>query len=433
MAGKLTLDYSVSKVINMFEIIVDLLRRDKVESYVARQPIFNENKEVYAYELLYRDKGNNPSKNFDGDEATSEVLTNTFSNIGIETITQGKKAFVNFTSNLLEKEVHSLFNNDILVVEILEDVKITKEIVKTCCAMKNKNYIIALDDFVFDSTYRPLLKIADIIKVDFLITSKKERKNIVNLANEYNINLLAEKVETKKEFKEAKEMGYSYFQGYFFEKPEILEAKDVPVYPTNYFQGLNELNKDKPDFDKIAKIIKQDMSLSYKLLSIINSAAFSFNQEIDSIKHALVLLGIEEIKKWFDLVVIKELAEDKPKEIIRQSLIRARMSELLGEESKNNVESSKLFMMGLFSMIDVLMGRELEEVLNELPIANNIKTALLGENSVLNDFYQLVIYYEEGKWEKVNHFINKLDLNKEVVSNTFLEAIDWTEEIIKDN
>ncbi|MBM7556875.1 EAL and HDOD domain-containing protein [Halanaerobacter jeridensis] len=210
-----------------------------MESYVARQPIFDQNKEVYAYELLYRGAGDNINKDFDGDDATSEVLTNTFSNIGIETITKGKKAFINFTSNLLEKEIHSLFDDDILVVEILEDVKITKEVVKTCCNMKKEDYIIALDDFVFDSSYRPLLKIADIIKVDFLITSKQERKDIVDLANNYNIKLLAEKVETKKEFKEAKKMGYNYFQGYFFEKPEILEGKDLPVYPTNYFQGLN--------------------------------------------------------------------------------------------------------------------------------------------------------------------------------------------------
>ena len=403
-----------------------------MDSYVARQPIFNQNKEVYAYELLYRGEEDNTSKDFDGDDATSEVLTNTFSNIGIETITQGKKAFINFTSNLLEKEIHSLFDDDILVIEILEDVEITKEVIKTCCNMKKEDYIIALDDFVFDSSYRPLLKIADIIKVDFLITSKKERKEIVTLANDYNIKLLAEKVETEKEFEEAKEMGYSYFQGYFFEKPEIVEGKEVPVYPTNYFQVLNELNTDTPDFDKIAKIIKQDMSLSYKLLSIINSAAFSFNQEIESIKHALVLLGIKEVKKWFDLVVVKELADDKPKEVIRQSLIRARMAEILGRKSNYSLEDSKLFMMGLFSMIDVLMGRELEELLSELPIAKDIKDSLLGKKGVLNDFYQLVISYEEGDWEKVNLFSNKLDLNKELVSNSFLEAIDWTEKIIED-
>ncbi|MBM7556876.1 c-di-GMP-related signal transduction protein [Halanaerobacter jeridensis] len=166
-------------------------------------------------------------------------------------------------------------------------------------------------------------------------------------------------------------------------------------------------------------------------MSIINSAAFSFSQEIESIKHAIVLLGIEEVKKWFDLVVVKELADDKPKEIIRQSLIRARMSELLGQKSNCGLENSKLFMMGLFSMIDVLMGRNLEEVLSELPLAKDIKDALLGKKVVLNNFYQLVISYEEGEWEKVNLFIDKLGLNKELVSDAFLEAIDWTEEILK--
>ncbi|MBM7556843.1 EAL and HDOD domain-containing protein [Halanaerobacter jeridensis] len=402
-----------------------------MKSYVARQPIFNRNKEVYGYELLYRDLNSDTSKNFDGDDATSEVLANTFSNIGVRNITQGKKAFINFTSNLLEKEVHSLFDNNILVIEILEDVKITEKIIKTCLNLKNENYIIALDDFVFDSSYKPLLKIADIIKVDFLITSKDERENLVEIANDYNIRLLAEKVETKEEFQEAKKMGYSYFQGYFFKKPEILKGNDLPVYPTNYFQGLNELNKTNPDFDKIAEIIKQDMSLSYKLLSIINSAAFGFNQEIESIKQALVLLGIEEVKKWFDLVVIKELADDKPKELIRESLIRARMCELLGQEIYNDFKSSKLFMIGIFSMIDVLMGRELQNLLKELPIAKDVKETLLGKEGEFNDIYKVVLAYESGDWDKVNHFTNKLNISKNIVRSCFLIAIDWTKEVME--
>ena len=384
---------------------------------------------MFAYELLYRDGTDNCYDCIDGDNATSQVLNNSFNVIGIKNITQGKKAFVNFTKNLIEKELVKSFDNDILVVEVLEDVEITAKVINACRKLKKDNYIIALDDFVFEPCYRPLLKIADIVKVDFLITSKKQRAQIVDLADQYGVDLLAEKIETESEFQEAKQMGYSYFQGYFFKKPEILEGNDLPVYPGNYFRVLNELNHQDPDFDKIAKVIKQDMSLSYKLLSFINSAAFGFRQEIESIKHALVLLGIKEIKKWFNLVVLKQLATEKPKEVMRVSLIRAKLSEFLGTQIVKEVETSKLFMMGLFSMIDVLMNRELEELLAELPIANEIKAGLLGEKGLFRDIYQLVLAYEEGKWEQVNYYIEKLELEEELVTKSFVESINWAEGI----
>jgi EAL and modified HD-GYP domain-containing signal transduction protein len=382
---------------------------------------------------LYRAGNDNSFTEIDGDAATEQVLNNSFSTIGISEITQNKKAFVNFTTNLLTKGIATVFDKEILVVEILEDVKLTREVVNSCLKLKELGYLIALDDFVFAEKYRPLLKIAEIIKVDFLASAPAEREELVDIAAEYGTKLLAEKVETKEEFNEAKKLGYSYFQGYFFKKPEILEGEDLPVYPTNYFQALNELNKPEPDFEKIAQAISQDMALSYKLLRLINSAAYGVKEKVGSIKQALVLLGIKEVEKWLDIVVMNELAEDQPTEVIRTSLIRAKLAELLSKELKSSLDPSHLFMIGLFSMLDVLMNRKLEDLVKELPIADEIKYPLLGIKGEARNILKLVIAYEEGKWKEVTRYIRDFKLPQEIVATSFLTAVDWTETVLEIN
>ncbi|MBM7557392.1 EAL and HDOD domain-containing protein [Halanaerobacter jeridensis] len=404
----------------------------QIESFVARQPIFDREENVCAYELLYREGLENIyNPEVDGDEATSQVLTSSFGVIGIEEITNGNRAFVNFTKELLIDEIATVFNPNTLVVEILEDIEPTPQVLAACKKIKDKGYIIALDDFVFDPDYLDLIDIADIIKVDFMISSLEERKRLVHIAQNKGIDLLAEKVETREELEEAKEMGYSYFQGYFFSKPVILKGDDLPVYPTNYFQVLNELNTDEPDIDKISQAIERDMSLSYKLLRLINSAIFALREEINSIKQALVLLGLDEVKKWFNLIIINELSDVDDEEVIKLSLLRAKFAESLSANLNIAGERHKFFLMGLFSLIDVLMNRNLKEVLEELPIAQEIKDGLTGQKGLYNAVFSAMIAYEKGKWDKVQAFLNEYKLEEETVGEAYLHAIEWSNDIIK--
>ncbi|MGM0370342.1 MAG: EAL and HDOD domain-containing protein [Bacillota bacterium] len=402
-----------------------------IESFVARQPIFDNSENVFAYELLYRDSFENAyNPEMDGSQATSQVLTSSFGLIGIQEMTSGKRAFVNFTKDLLTDKVATVFSNQTLVVEILENIEATSEVINACKHLKKEGYLIALDDFVFEPQYIPLIEIADIIKVDFMISNFKERKRLVEIAKRRGIELLAEKIETRDEFKEAKEMGYSYFQGYFFSKPTILSGEELPTYPTNYFQALNALNKEEPDFKRISEIIERDMSLSYKLLHLINSAAFSLREEVESIHHALVLLGLDEVKKWFNLIIINELADDDDLEVIRVSLIRAKFGELIAESLGSKDTKNKFFLMGLFSMIDVLMNQNLEKLLEELPLAQEIKDGLLGIDGLYKEVYDLIMTYEQGDWANFGTFLEKHELNGEEVKNDYLEAVKWSNEII---
>ncbi len=402
-----------------------------IKSYVARQPIFNTDQSVYGYELLYRGFSKNNTEKVDGDTATSEVLINSFSTIGIESITQKKRAFINFTKKLLVKEVPTIFDKEIIIVEVLENIEINQQMIAICRKLKDKGYIIALDDFIFDESYLPLLKIADIIKVDFLYSTQSQRKKIESIAREHAVTLLAEKIETREEFERAKELGYSYFQGFFFKKPEIFEGDEIPVYPNNYFMALDELNKKEPDFNKVADIIRNDMSLSYKLLKLINSAAFGMRTEVKSIKQALVILGIAEMKKWLNLIVLKKIAKNEPKEIMRTALIRAKTAEEIGKEIVTNVNPSELFMVGLFSMLDTLMHQDKKILMEDLPISQRIKDAILGKEGIYRDILQLIISYEEGSWNMVDIFCKKLELNKEKISTSFISSIEWGENVIR--
>ena len=400
--------------------------------FVARQPIFDQKQQVYGYELFYRDGFENVYNNqVDGDKATYDVLTSSFMVIGINELTGGKKAFINFTENLLNDKVPTVFDKGIIVIEVLEEITPDENIIAACKEIKAKGYTIALDDFVLSPKYLPLLKTADIIKVDYLNTSRENRREIIQVAKKFGLDLLAEKVETRKEFKDALDLGYKYFQGYFFSKPRILQGDDPPAYKVNYFQALKEINREEIDIKKLAEIIKRDVALSYKLLKLINSAAFGVRNKIESIQQAIVLLGLKEIKKWMNLVVIKEMANEKEIEIIRLSLIRAKFCESLTEQIGEFHNRDKYFMVGLFSLIDVLLKRKLEHILKDLPIADEIRWSLLGYQSLINDIYQLVVNYEKANWDQFELIRKKVGVKENIVAKNYLKAVKWCNQIMQ--
>ena len=401
-----------------------------MDVFVARQPIFDINQNVYGYELLYRDGIDNYYKHIDGDVATSEVLNSSFFLIGLENLTNCRKAFINFTTNLIQSEIPTIFDNQLIVIEVLEDVELSSEVMDACKMLKEQGYTIALDDFVFEPRYLSLLELADIIKVDFLATSEEERKRVANIAQAKGIDILAEKVEAREDFEQAVELGYSYFQGYFFSKPVVMSGKDLPISPSNYFKILEELHTLTPDLNKISDILERDLSLSYKLLKLINSAAFPIRERVDSIKSAVTMLGINEFEKWINLIILKELGDEKPKEIIRLSIIRAKFCEVIAEELGLVEERSQFFMMGMFSLLDVLMNEQLDSLLTELPISEDIKNALLGRDGIYGQVFEIVLSYEKAEWKKVDEKTEELGLQEEKLADIYGEAIDWCNKVL---
>lgn len=295
--------------------------------FVARQPIFNITGDVIAYELLYRNSEVNSFPNISGDQATTDVVINSFINIGIEEITCGKPCLVNFTENLLAMKLPTNFPPEIMVVEILESVEPNENLIHICKELKDLGYKIALDDFIItkENPYLyQLLNYTDLIKVDIQNTTAPMVSEIESIAKLLNIELLAEKVETRQEYMAYANKGYAYFQGYFFSKPTILSTHDIPLYFYSYIDILNQLSTSEPRIDMIAQLVERDLSLSYKLLKLINSTAFRRKAKISSIKQAIVLLGLQEFQKWIYVLSVRDSHNHEQgisSEIIRISLV----------------------------------------------------------------------------------------------------------------
>jgi len=401
-----------------------------MDVFVARQPILDRTQTVVAYELLYRSgNANSFTQGVDGDAATSSVITNGLMLIGLDSLACGKKAFVNFTENLLKSKVALMFPKESLVVEILEDIEPTEEIIEACRELKRNGYIIALDDFVFHPKYKPLIDLADIIKVDFILTQGEERRDIVRNISNRRIKFLAEKVETQEEFQQAIRWGYTYFQGYFFSKPIIVAGKDIPASQINMLMLFDRINQKEPDFDELAAIIERDLSLTFKLLKYINQAGQYMVTHIASMKHAIMVVGLKELRKWLSVVMVRGLGEKKPDIISRMCMIRARFAEKIGLKIKMKENAPELFMMGMFSMIDVLMEKSMTDVLNELPIAESVKSALRGEEGIYSNVYQLVLAYERGDWGLIGEIAALLKINERILPDLYIEAVNWTDQV----
>lgn len=394
--------------------------------YLARQPIFDKEENVLAYEVLYRSSFANAFDGSDGDRATSEVILNTFQVIGIENLSNRKPVFVNFTETLLFEEIATLIPNRYLVVEILEEVPPREGILEKCRELKKRGYRIALDDFKNLPDYKPLLDLADIVKIDFLGAERCTIEDILHRLAGSRVEWLAEKVETREEFEYAKGLGFKYFQGYFFSKPEVVSSKKVVPLKTNYLRLINLISgRGELDFERIDEIISGDLSLTYNLLKLVNSVVFGARFRIERTKQALVFLGEREIKKWIWLMILTEIGQDKPDELTRLSLIRARFLELMSLGSNYQEQSEELFLIGLFSLLDALLSRPLQDILAEIKASDLITGALLNRGGELDQFFRMALFYEKGEWERAFSLARSLSLGSRLMATSYSGALEW--------
>ncbi len=396
-----------------------------MDAYIARQPIFDKQKSLFAYELLFRDGLSNFLPEIDGDTATSKLLSSSFFTIGIDRIIGGKRAFINFTENLILEEVPLLFPKENTVVEILEDVKPDKSIINACAKFSEEGYIIALDDFIFSPELKPLISLADIIKIDFRLTPIKEIKEYLKQLPIENLKLLAEKIETNEEFDTALDMGFEYFQGYFFCKPEIIKGREISSAGLNILDIMAKVNKPDFDFAEIREIMERDVSITYKLLRYINSPFFRRKNEITSLNQALVSLGENELRRFVSLIAMTDLASNKPEELIINSCIKAKFCEKLGKTSSNPIAGDELFTVGLLSNIDAILDQPMEAIMEKLPLSKNIVSALVKGEGELSDYLKLTKHYEKGQWNAVHETASKINVSEQDIPPIYLEACDW--------
>jgi len=400
-----------------------------MEIFVARQPIFDRKERVFAYELLYRQGTQNYYNGMDGDQATLDVITNSFLTIGMKTLTGGRRAFINFTTNLLKNQTAYLLPSNLVVIEILENIEPNSDIILACQKLKKAGYLMALDDFVFEEKFRPLIDLADIIKIDFSITKGNNRTDIVKHLSSPKLKFLAEKVETREDFNQALHAGYSFFQGYFFSKPIVVVGKNISPAKVNGLRLMKAINNPEADFGEIENIIKEDVSLSYNLLKVINSAAFGLKMKINSVKQAIALLGLSNIRKWSSIVTLQTMGEDKSNELTVNSLVRAAFGEALAHRTELKEEASNVFLMGMFSLMDAFLDRPLAEVLDELPLTGDIKRALLGVNNRFSPIYNLILAYEKADWSILMRCIQRVGLDESEITTLYFQALSTANQL----
>ena len=400
-----------------------------MDSCVARQPIFDDKLRIYGYELLFRSTSASVGfDGIDGSTATSETIVNSFHEIGIERVTGGKRAFVNFTEKLLLQGVATILPNRILVVEVLENVEPTQEIIKACERLRGGGYLVALDDFILDPKYFPLIAVADIIKVDFMSTPIDKIATFAKGMSRKPVILLAEKLETQETFEKAKELGFKLFQGYFFSKPVIVENAEPKLTPSkvNSLRLIRLSNDINVDFSKIAAIIKQDVALSYRLLRVVNSAFFGLKYTVKNIRQALAILGMDEVKKWITLISLAVVADSKPDELVTMSLTRARMMEYFAPLVGMAKQSDDMFMVGLLSLMDALMDLPIEEIAKRTNIAEHITAPLITGEGLYADILSIITLFERSEWDECFKKAEPYNLDPDQISKTYIEAIEWS-------
>ncbi len=399
--------------------------------FVGRQPILSKNKKTFSYELLFRDSLQNSFPGIDEDIGTSRLLSNTFFSIGIREITGNKPAFVNFTRELIVNKTPLLFPKDNIVIEILENVEPDKEVLSAIQEFREKGYKIALDDFIFNNKYKPLIELSHIIKFDLISTPLPTISKLVKtLRLKTNITLLAEKVETYDEFTLAKDMGFSLFQGYFFSKPEIISHASISANKITLLNLISEIGKSDVNFDKLSDIIKNDLSISYKLMKFINSAYYKRPNEISTIREAISFLGEERIKQFVRVIAAAALSDNKPNELMKLSIMRARICELIGGYVKTEFSPEELFVIGLFSTIDAMLDKEMESILEAISFSDKIKDSLLGKNKSFNQLLEICICFEKGRWEGnflLNEFYCEL---QEKLPDIYLNALKMADNFL---
>ncbi|HEY1462693.1 MAG TPA: HDOD domain-containing protein [Terriglobales bacterium] len=394
--------------------------------FVARQPILTREEQVFGYELLFRDGVENYFRAKDLEAAARSTLDSSLL-LGLDVLCGGRRAFVNCTRDVLVRDFLMILPSSHTVAEILETVEPDDQVLAACQRLKENGYMIALDDFVENDPRGALTDFADIIKVDVRNTTPAQRAAMVKKYGPWRCRMLAEKVETWQEFVETRNAGFLYFQGYFFQRPEVVSTKEIPVNQMSYLRMLQAVSQPELNHKEIENVIKSEASLCYRLLRYMNSVAFSFNMEIHSVRHALSLLGEREVRKWVRLIAMIGAGKNKSSELVLSALVRARFCELLAPKITHG--DSDLFFMGLLSVMDALLELPMTRIVEMIPLDHETKAVLSGGVSILRPVYQLMLARESGEWEQAVALQKQLHLDEADVAQAYWQAIKWAREM----
>ncbi|MDF1689187.1 MAG: HDOD domain-containing protein [Cycloclasticus sp.] len=380
----------------------------------ARQPILNSSLELYAYEFLYRPIQDEAPQSH---SITAEVIASSALDLGLKKAANNHFIFLNMSYDDLFSPLIEALPSEQVILELLEDLQPDSKLVKRVQELSAKGFSFALDDFVYTPDWDPLIALASIIKFDLTVTSIDENKALIEKLQPYPIQFLAEKVETLDEFKAYKDIGCELFQGYFFCKPELVQGKAVSASTLAITKLLADINRTDISITELESTVERDPNLTHMLLKYLNSANFSFKNPIERIKQAIVILGINETKKWVTLISLRSIPS-KPLELIKHALVRAKLAELIALENTEKNPNS-FFLMGLLSTIDALLDITMKEALKLMPLKDEILEALLEQKGEMGRVLSIIIDHEQ----QLNWPIDQ------DYSTQYIDACQWADDV----
>lgn len=395
-------------------------------AYVARQAILDTDKNVIGYELLFRDGKQNCFPNVAPDEATSKILASNHLTLGLDEITGGKTSFINFFEDTLLYRFPTSLDPMNVVIEIVETAPVSEPLLAACKHIKQLGYRLALDDHDFDPKWDIFLPYIDIIKVDVRESDFDTIKKHIPKFLDAKLKLIAEKVETYQEFEQYKELGFHYFQGYFYARPEVIKQKNIPNSKLSMIELIGESAKMQMDFERINNIIERDVALSYMLLRFINNPMVNKRNKITSLRHALNYMGEVELKKFIALLALANLGDSKPMELLQVSLVRAKFCELLAKEKHESENPPKGFLVGLFSLIDAMLDRRMESIMDNLPLSEDLKLALCGQKNNLLIYLEIAKTFETGNWPRTKKLAGAIKVQQKMLHGIYNQAVVWS-------
>ena len=392
---------------------------------MARQPVFDKNLNAIAYELLFRGSDADSAVFDDPNKASIQVLVNAFSEIGLEKITGGKVALVNIPQGMLVAGGLPIGLQKLLIIELLENVMVDDHVLKMVKSLIDVGYQIALDDFEYTEAWKPLIPMASYIKLDVLalgLEGVKRQLELIKECQTFKGKLVAEKVETHEEFECYKTLGFDYFQGYFLCRPHVMRGVAVPASHSVITNLLAELSDEEFDVDKVAKIVSQDPRLSYKLLRVVNSAAFGLSRSVKTVNETIILLGAYELRRWVSMLAFSNI-DNKPHELMVTAMVRSKMCELIALKLRRQYPGS-YFTCGLLSMLDALLDKPLEGLVAQMPLSPELELALLNRSGDLGQVLNIVTLYDLGEFEKLqDNGIDGIDFGS--LREMYFEALEW--------
>ena len=403
-----------------------------VPIFVARQPIYDKAREVWGFELLFRHSGEASTAQITNQSlATSRVIADGFS-LAMAGAQQDQKALINFPSQLLAGDAALALSNKRCVVEIMEIVEPTPEVLAACRRLKRAGYVLALDDYVGQPEMEPLLGLADIVKIDVLELGTSELPGVAQHALKGGRRLLAEKVEGKDEYERCRGLGFTLFQGFLFSRPEIVPGRTIPPADMTKIQLMGALTRRSIEIDELAEIVSHDVSLSYRLLTFINCSAFSFRTKIKTIGQAVALLGLEPFRQWALIVALTDFSNtSRGRDLTFLSLQRARFLEQVSQESCSlNLTSQAMFLLGLFSKLDVLLDQDMCKIVEHMDLDEEIAQALCGTRNRVHKCLDLLDAVESGQWDAVDALVAERHMSPATCAGEYMQAAAWAGEIL---